>query len=737
MKRRMPNRKKDKAFVIACLIVLFLCVLYLLADFTRKSLAKAEGRDVIGKAVYVQSDVRRKNHPGESWDPLRQGGDLFDDDMIESGSDGTASVLLDDGSLIDLCADSLMTLERSGDETRVSLVKGCGSVNRTGAGTDRKRKLVVVEDDHRITLDNGRLSMEKEPGGRPEIFIHSGTAELDIRGKALTLRANERAVLDRESASVEEKKLTLISPAEGARLYAAGDTTPLNLSWRYSGTVSGREPYLLEIATNRRFSGIFKRIGLAGTEAAVAVPRGAYYWRVSATDPVSKMSERSETGRFTVLRDGPLVLLAPVDGEILDYAIERPRIVFAWEPHPVASSYRLEISERPDFSGTVKRIDTRVVNLACQLDREVMRGRARTYYWRVSAGRDLPDWTGRTSDVRRFSIQRTGAITPPQLVSPKDRKKLFRPRVDSDRLIFSWERTEANLKKTICFSADREFSAIYRSFEVGQNYWTMNKSFPAGTYYWRVGLCDQTSGKTVYSGSRSFVMQDYEEISLISPEDEATFVSGESGYGDVTFKWKKPDSVGKYIVELSDARESARVIGSIRSVKTSASGKQLSSGRYFWRVKMVDAANAILAASDARSFTVEEGLPAPVIISPRSGRRVDMSHDDQLKFLWEPSRGASAYLLELHQIVGNRTKGADRLVASTQTTEPRYSVTDMGLLDVGSFYWTLKAVRKGPGGNVTRTSRKLKSNFKISVMGGSKVIVISPKIQVIEDEKRK
>ena len=72
-----------------------------------------------------------------------------------------------------------------------------------------------------------------------------------------------------------------------------------------------------------------------------------------------------------------------------------------------------------------------------------------------------------------------------------------------------------------------------------------------------------------------------------------------------------------------------------------------------------------------------------------------------------------------------------------QTNEPRYSVTDMNMLDVGSFYWTLKAVKKGPGGRVVRSSKKLKNEFNISVLGGSKVIVISPKIQVIENEKSK
>jgi hypothetical protein len=232
-------------------------------------------------------------------------------------------------------------------------------------------------------------------------------------------------------------------------------------------------------------------------------------------------------------------------------------------------------------------------------------------------------------------------------------------------------------------------------------------------------------------------MRNFEDIALVSPEDDAGFETGEEG-ARVGFSWKKPpEARGKYVVELSGKKDFATVGDRIRTSATDVTARDVSPGTYYWRVRMLDDRNTVLAESDARAFSVEEGLKAPVIISPRSGKRVDMSNEDELKFLWKPSRGASSYLLELHQIVSDRTRSRDRLVASTQTPDVRYSVTDMNLLDVGSFYWTIKAVQKNREGRVVRTSRKLKNDFRIGVLGGSKVIVISPKIQVIEDEKRK
>ena len=736
-KRSVKLRKNERTFVIACLVMLFLLSLYLLSDLMLRSLVRAEGRPVIGKAIFIANEVRRKPVSGEAWEPLAQGADLFDDDTVESGTAAAAGILLADKTMVDLCEDSEVTFDRSGGEILIRLASGCGDVRRTGGALEGVKKVVLVDGNKRITLEKGDISIEKTPGKAPELFVHSGTADVAVNGRRMTLKASERAVVSDSAVSAEKNMFMLLAPAEGARVITPGGGGNLEFSWSYDGKVSGEAPYTLEISRGRNFSSVFKRIGVRETAVAVTLPEGNYYWRVSAGDPHTSQTDRSEPGRFSVLKDDPLVLKTPPDGEMLDYSSERPFLNFSWEPHLVAASYRLDISDREDFSAIIKSIDTRVVNVSYQWEKDILPGKAGTYYWRVSTGRDIPGWGGRTSVARSFSIQRTRRITPPQLVSPRDKMKICRPCAAREKVIFSWERTEDGLTKKIFFSKDKNFGTIYSEFPVGRNYWTMASAFPAGTYYWRVGLSQGTSPRTVYSGVRTFIMREYEDIALISPEEGTGFESGEEG-GRVIFSWKKPgEARGKYVVELSDGKDFTRIGETVRSAGTNATLRDISPGTYYWRVKMIDERNTLLAESDARSFIMGEGLMAPVIISPRGGRKVDMSNEDELKFLWKPSRGASSYLLELHQIVKDRTRSGDRLVASAQTPDARYSITDMNMLDVGSFYWTLKAVQKNREGRVVRTSRKLRTEFRIGVLGGSKVIVISPKIQVIEDEKSK
>jgi hypothetical protein len=737
MKRSVTLRKREKAFVIACLVLLLLLSLYLLSDLMLGSLVRAEGRPVIGKAVFITNEVRRRPPSGDAWEPLAQGGDLFEKDTVESGTASTAGILLTDGTLFDLCADSTATFDRSGRDILIGLVKGCGDVRRTGGAIDRGKRVVLADGNRRIELDEGDLSVRKGPGKAPELFVRSGTADVEVNGRRLTLKPGERAVINDTAVSVERNLFALRAPANGARLFTTGGGTELEFTWDYTGEVAGESPYTLEVSGNRNFSSTVKRVSQRGTTAGLTLPVGSYYWRVSATDPHTTKTDISEPCRLSILKDDPIVLLNPPDGEVLDYTSERPSLYFSWEPHRIASSYRLEISETADFSGNIKKIDTRVVNVTYRWEKDFAPARVGTYYWRVSAGQEQPDWQGRTSTARSFSIQKIRNITPPQLVSPRDNKKICRPCAEREKVIFSWERTEGTLRKTISFSKDKNFGTVYAEFPADLNYWTMASAFPAGTYYWRVGLSDKASPKTVYSGVRSFTMRNFEDIALVSPEDDAAFETGEEG-ARVGFSWKKPpEARGKYVVELSGKKDFATVGDRIHTSTTDVTARDISPGTYYWRVKMVDDRNSVLAESDARAFNVEEGLKAPVIISPRSGKRVDMSNEDELKFLWKPSRGANSYLLELHQIVSDRTRSRDRLVASTQTPDVRYSVTDMNLLDVGSFYWTIKAVQKNREGRVVRVSRKIKNDFRIGVLGGSKVIVISPKIQVIEDENRK
>ena len=69
-----------------------------------------------------------------------------------------------DGTLVDMCEDSIMTFERSGDDVKVVIEKGCADVKRSGKGIAKNKKLVIMADNKKIAMREGELSIAKPKG---------------------------------------------------------------------------------------------------------------------------------------------------------------------------------------------------------------------------------------------------------------------------------------------------------------------------------------------------------------------------------------------------------------------------------------------------------------------------------------------------------------------------------------------------------------------------------------------
>lgn len=736
MEKTVEFKKNEKTFLFTCLIFLLILSVLLFVEVCRKSEIQADDQGFVGRILFLGNDAWRKFTPHGPLEGLQVGSRIYSNDIVITGDDSPATIALNDGTMLDLCKGSAGTFERTDGGIIFTLERGCGDFRRTGDGISGDNKLMIVANGKKITLDEGELSLAGGVGRDPEILVRSGEAAVFLKNDRETIGKNDRAVITGDSISIEKKKLILTNPEDNRRYFITGGSADVSFRWEQSGSGSDDEQYLFEIGRSEDFSRSFRSTSLADSRVSISVPAGEFFWRVSRKDRGSGRLDVSETRRLSVLRDSPLVLLNPSDGEMLEYIRELPSINFTWKGHRYADSYRLEISDRNDFSKILESIDSRVVNYTLPWEQDVERGSVKTYYWRVTAGNRQLNWPGRTSSASHFYIQRLNKLNRPVLVSPKDRKKIIRPRATTEHVIFSWERTDENLIKRIFFSKDKDFSGIYREVPLEPDHWVMTNTFPEGTYYWRVALYDREAKRDVLSGTRSFVVQEVEDIYLLSPEDGTELITGDIGERGIRFKWDTPDVKGTSILEISDSRDFKTIRKSARTSSNTITMDGLDPGGFFWRVKLQNEREKIIAGSEMRAFTVHGGLDAPMIISPRRGGAVEMLTENELNFLWKRSRHANAYQFELHQLVNEKEKIRDKLVLSTQTGNNKYTVSDLSLLDVGNFYWTLKAIKKDRRGRVVRFSKAVKNNFNIK-LGESNIIIVSPEIQVIEDNKTK
>lgn len=734
---KMKFRKKEKAFIAACLVLFFLLGIFLFFDVTRKFEILADRWNKIGTIIFLHNDVRLQVSADAPWrGGLQQGSRILANDTVITGTDSSADIAMNDGTLVDICEDSIMTFGRSGGDLRIAVEKGCAGVRRTGRRIRKNTRLIITDNAGEISLGSGEISIAKPQGKEPEIFVRKGEVRVSVNGDQRTIKADELAVLKTAGLSVEKKKLVLVDPSENKRFFTGKDTAHVEFAWDYRGDKTRKSDFIVQISKHCSLTPAEKRIRSSDEMIAVSLPEGNYFWRVTAENPEAGARKTSETGCFSVYRDDHFALLSPSNGESVEYKDGPPLIAFTWEPHRLAALYILELSDRSDFSKIVKRIDTRVVNFSYQWERGMKPGDRATIYWRVTATGGPGNWQGRRSDVGRFIVKRGDRLNPPRLVYPADGKSLSRSRVDKEHVIFSWEKTEDNLKRRILFSKDNGFKSLYREAPVNADAWTMKKSFPAGRYFWRVGLYDGTGKRKAVSKARAFELRDYEDLALLSPKDMSDVAVDDIEKNGLSFHWKKPEQRGRFILEMSDDGDFRKVTRAVTTESAEITVRRAAPGKYYWRVRLLNNDRTVAAASETRTLMVREGMAPPVVIFPRSGGAVKMLTENELKFSWKPMPGASAYQLELHQLVSENDKTQDKLVLSTQTNETSYTVSDLNLLDIGNFYWTLRAVKKDTRNRVVRTSKKVRNNFNIN-LGDSKIIIVSPEIQVIEDDKSK
>jgi hypothetical protein len=732
MIKKLKFRKNEKVFIIACLVLFFLLGIFLFIDVSRKYEIFANNRERIGALLFLHNDVRRRD-AGSSWEVLHQGSPIRRNDTVITGYDSSAGVAMSDGTLVDFCEDSIMTFEQSGDDVKVVVEKGCADIKRSGKEIAKNKKLVIVADNKRIAMREGELSIAKPKGRAPELFVRSGNAGVFVNGDERSIEADEMALLKPDALSVEKKRLILIDPSENKWYFTGRDAAHIEFAWEYRGEKKKKTAFLVDISKNRDFSPAGKQIGSSDEMISANMTGGDYFWRVSAVNRETGSRETSETRRFSVSMDDHFALLAPGDGEIVAYKDAPPWIIFTWEPHRLAESYILEISDRSDFSNMLKRIESRVVNFSYQWEGNMKPGDSKPLFWRVTATGGPRGWPGRRSDSSHFIVKRGDRLDSPRLVYPVNGKSMSRTRIDKEHCIFSWEKTEDNFTKRILFSKDVNFSSVFREMPVDTDHWAMKKSFPSGRYFWQVGLYDESGKMKAASDTWLFELRDYEDLALVSPKNGSDFAVYEIEKTGLSFSWKKPELPGRFLMELSGDRDFNKVGRAVTTESVKTTIDRLPPGNYYWRVRLMKDDNSVAAASETRALTIREGMAPPEVVFPRAGGAVKMLTENELKFSWKPTRWANAYQLELHQLVREKDKTRDRLVLSKQTNDFSYTVSDLNLLDVGKFYWTLRAVKKDRRNRVVRSSNSVRNNFNIN-LGDSKIIIVSPDVQVIEDD---
>jgi hypothetical protein len=261
----------------------------------------------------LDGTVRVKKGNGNSWVAADYNIPLEKGDVVQTGSEGMAKVVFNDGTSYTVKQDSLIVIEENSandqQQTNVAVAVSTGTVDLSTAtfSSGSKSQVIVAGATASLSPESAAQVHNDPSADQHEILMKKGTGEVTRNGETVQLANWEKVSFQGQQGHMEKAKEigppTPISPANMAPLFSAGEPTKdVDFAWTKMANAVG---YRLRISRNPYFSStlVDKKVNTAAV-TVTSLGEGAYYWAVQSYDAAGKESLESEKNRFTIISKG-------------------------------------------------------------------------------------------------------------------------------------------------------------------------------------------------------------------------------------------------------------------------------------------------------------------------------------------------------------------------------------------------------------------------------------------------
>jgi hypothetical protein len=274
------------------------------------------GISVAQQAHFTALDgtVRVKKGNRNSWVAADYNVPLEKGDVVQTGSEGMAKVVFNDGTSYTVKQDSLIVIEENSandqQQTNVAVAVSTGTVDlSTATYSQGSKSQVIVAGATASLAPESAAQVHNDPkADQHEILLKKGTGEVTRNGETVRLADWEKVSFQGQQTHMEKAKEigppSPISPANMAPIFSsAGESTKdVEFAWTPMANAVG---YRLRLSRNPYFSStlVDKKIRTADV-TVTSLGEGAYYWVVQSYDANGKDSVESEKNRFTIISKG-------------------------------------------------------------------------------------------------------------------------------------------------------------------------------------------------------------------------------------------------------------------------------------------------------------------------------------------------------------------------------------------------------------------------------------------------
>ena len=259
----------------------------------------------------LDGTIRVRKGNGNSWINADYNVPLEKGDVVQTGSEGMAKIVFNDGTNYTVKQDSLIVIEENSandqQQTNVSVAVTTGTVDLTTATyvQGSKSQVIVAGAKASLAPDSSAMVHNNPKDDQHEILMKKGGGEIERNGEVVHLSNWEKVTFQSASKSMERAKEigppNPITPGNMMPVFAnpGEKAKEVEFAWTPMAHAAG---YRLRISHNPYFSSLLldRKVETASV-VVTGLPVGAYYWSIQSYDGAGKESVESEKNRFTIV----------------------------------------------------------------------------------------------------------------------------------------------------------------------------------------------------------------------------------------------------------------------------------------------------------------------------------------------------------------------------------------------------------------------------------------------------
>ena len=689
--------RTDKVILTTATLIVAIFSYFLYDDsLLFKEVAETQEKS-IGNISFLKNDVRLKSTTAFAWRTAGRQLEVHQKDSVFTGDGSEVSIQLNDGSILNLKENSLITLIVRDGETSLDLKYGdfVGQLTQ-----DSKLKVTAGKETYDLkgekSANNEKtiLQLNKSRSGQLEVKLQQGAANVKTKKQTRVLEKDRSVSLTTKLAEKPLPEISLLVPNRTVmKQFRDGDVLPL--SWSATEKIS---QFQVEVARDS----LFKDLAWVGKSkdsslnAPVRAGEGEFYWRVKALTNSGQEITSSPVHTFKIVRLEAPTLLSPEKDQVINLE-SRPgstqetlksTFKIIWTAPKDVKNFHYQIANDSEFKNIIK---DQVVTGLESLSPAVASGE---YFVKVRAEKDA-DRFSRWSEVGSVKLTVKTEQRPPAPRLVKNNVE-FNPATAEKRTpssepvaILSWVKPIGITQFKIQISKTKNFTEP-KTFSVNGDNFDFKDSSPGVTYF-RVYSINNRGLASIPSEVGQIL------VTIIDPKLSPMnniLVNGKDKDArppskEMSMTWSPVPGADKYLLEVSmDANfKDAKKF----EVKTASMPVLLDKpGTYHARVvAMNEQGKTISSFSKIEKFDYTYRIPLdmPSPLEPFDKTTVFMQQE-QAAFLWlewKSVKGTKQYKLEV-----STSPTFDTIALKADTKEPRFLVKEK--LPAGKLFWRVKAI---------------------------------------------